>query len=416
MNASWMSRSQQPANTTGNLALYQSVYHVLYGFGLPTICVCGFLGNMMNLIILAGKRVQRSLRKKERSANVGLIALAVADMSFCVTAFPSTFLPQDMKFSHKGVLAYYGCYCAAVINIFIMTSTWLTVTMSTERYLAICHPLKSRNIITLGRTKGAIIVVYLLSALFNIPVFWRAAIEERVCNNKTEYAIEQQILYGNSRFDHAYRGIWAVVGNFIPLALLLVFNVALMREIHKSYAMRKRMKGQTGGVHPHASSDVEASNRITMTLVAIVVLFFILVAPSEILKHVAFLFGSDLSTNYTYMTIEIVTNVMQTMNFSANFILYCIINPSFRRTMREMFCFHYYKLQLLEGEGHACCSDVGAHGHGSFYHERGSSVRLTSLRASSRATSHLSHSPKSPTLSSGFPVCLHGSSARTPML
>ena len=341
-----------PAEDNG-ARIYQSVYAILYGYGLPSICVAGFLGNVMNLIIMGGKRTQRSLRKTERSANVGLISLAVADMMFCFTAFPSTFLPQKMEFRHNGFLMYYGCYCAAVINIFIMTSTWITVTMATERYLAICQPLKSRNIISLDRTKLVIVFVYFLSAIINVPVFWRYQIQSRTCfnitsgKNITTYSIKPQVLYNDERFDHAYRAIWAVVGNFVPLLLLLIFNIALMREIHKSYAMRKQMNGNAG-IRSRSANDAEASHRITVTLVAIVVMFFILVAPSEILKHVAFLIGGNLSDNYTYLTIEIITNVMQTINFSANFILYCIINPTFRRSMKEMFCFQYQQLDGLD--------------------------------------------------------------------
>lgn len=367
----------KPENTTGDQELYESVYYILYGYGLPTICACGFLGNVMNLIILAGKRVHRSLRRAEHAANIGLIALAVADMIFCITAFPSTFLPKDNVYYDTGFLTYYGCYCAAVINIFIMTSTWLTVAMSTERYLAICHPLKSRKVLSIQRTKVAIVMVYIFSALFNVPVFWRYSIERKVCRNETRYTVSPQILYNDESFDHAYRASWAVVGNFIPLLLLLFFNIALMREIHRSYAMRKRMgNGHCSAVHHH-SHDMEASNRITITLISIVVMFFILVAPSEILKHVAFLFGSDLSRNYTYQTIEIITNVMQTINFSANFILYCIINPSFRRTMKEMFCFQYQKLDGTE---------VGSMGEHSVHHR---SERFASLRVHATNTNTL---------------------------
>ena len=119
-------------NWTGDRGVYELVHSILYRYGLPVICAFGFVGNVMNLVILTGKRIQHSLRSLERSANMGLIALAVADLSFCVSAFPSTFLPEDMIFAHRSFLAYYGCYCAAVINVFIMTSTWLTVTMSTE--------------------------------------------------------------------------------------------------------------------------------------------------------------------------------------------------------------------------------------------------------------------------------------------
>ncbi len=298
-------------------------------------------------------------------------------MMFCISAFPSTFLPEDLLYPRRGFLLYYARNCAAVINIFIMTSTWLTVTMSTERYLAICHPLKSRKVLTLQRTKIAIVCVYILSALFNLPVFWRYSIR-KACNGSESLTVHPDILFQNDSFDHAYRATWAVVGNFIPLILLLFFNVCLMREIHKSYAMRKHMNGSSS---VHAQNDHEASNRVTITLIAIVVMFFILVAPSEILKHVAFLFGKNLSSNYTYLTIEVITNVMQTINFSANFILYCIINPSFRKTMKEMFCFQY---QRLKADNYADASIIGEQ---ATMKERFSSMRMSTHTASSRGSS-----------------------------
>ena len=345
-----ISTEEVVVNITGNRALYQSVYNILYGYGLPIFCVFGFLGNFMNLIILAKKQAHRTLRRAEASVNISLIALAVADMNFCISAFPSTFLPLDMIFHNKGFFLYYGCYCAAVINIFIMTSTWITVAMSIERYLAICHPLKSRTILSPTRTKTVIVLVYVFSMIFNTPMFWRYTITELHCGsdglllNKTMYSIRPQVLYQNEHVEHGYRAAWAVVGNFVPLFLLLILNIALMREIHKSYVMRKRMNCTAS----HHSTDSDSNNRITITLVSIVVMFFVLVAPSEALKHLAYLFGNDLANNYTYLTIEIITNVMQTINFSANFILYCIISPSFRRTMKQVFCFKYQRINTTD--------------------------------------------------------------------
>lgn len=340
------------ANKTWDVLLYENVYTTLYTFGLPTVCVIGFLGNVMNLLILTGRRVQHSLRAMERSANACLVALAVADLSFCLCAFPSTFLPEDMTFEGKSFLAYYGCYCAGVINIFIMTSTWLTVVMSTERYLAICHPLKSRNLISLHRTRAVIVIVYLVSALFNVPVFWRYSMDplplpqqppSRPDLNASSPPVVRYIVRPigtDELLDHAYRGLWSVLGNLIPLLLLVLCNVSLAREIHRSYDLRRRMNDNAGRSlerrRRRSSLDQDASNRITVTLVSIVVLFFLLVAPSELVKQIAYLIGGDLTHNYAYMTVEVVTNLMQTVNFSANFVLYCIVNPSFRKVMREM--------------------------------------------------------------------------------
>ncbi|XP_064641125.1 probable G-protein coupled receptor 139 [Lineus longissimus] len=329
-----------PANMSSlNKNMYVAIHHWFYKFGLPTICMCGFLGNVMNLMILTGKRIQRALRMTERSANNGLVALAVSDLMFCLLAFPTTFLPEDQQFPDKGFFLYYGIYCAALINIFIMSSTWLTVVMATERYLAICHPLKSRKILTMHRSKVAIVMVFVLSVVVNIPVFWRYSFREEFCDNSTHYTAVMLELFGSNSLDHAYRTVWATLGNFIPLILLVFFNFCLIRQIHKSYAERRKYaKGSFRGHH-----ETETNNRVTVTLISIVVMFLVLVAPSEVVKHIAKLANENIEENYTYKTLEVITNVMQTVNFSANFILYCCINPSFRRTMKHMFCAHCEK-------------------------------------------------------------------------
>lgn len=253
-------------------------------------------------------------------------------MCFCVLAFPAAFVHSDHSYESAAFLAYYDAYCAGAINLFILSSTWLTVAMSAERWLAICHPLKSRNAITLSRTKVVIVVVFAVSAIVNLPVYWRYKMTTKEeCGQSRVNVAPAAIL--SDKFEHSYRIAWAIFGNILPLLLLLLFNGALMRQIHKSYAMRRLMKNMTG----KRQTESDASRRITLTLVSIVVMFFILVAPSDVAKHVTLLVEKELTDNFTYMTIELITNVMQTINFSANFVLYCIINPSFRRSMTSRF-------------------------------------------------------------------------------
>ncbi|ESN93817.1 hypothetical protein HELRODRAFT_180468 [Helobdella robusta] len=430
--------------------LYIAIANHCYTYILPVILTLGFVGNLMNLLILTGKRIQHSLRQSEKSANSGLIALAVSDLAFCTSAFPFAFTSTDMIFPGlPGFKAYYTAYSPAVISVFILTSTWVTVMMSTERYLAICHPLASRQILTLSRTRTVIVLIYMLSALFNAPTLWRYEIEIRCGNysitdcdgvtsiggsrclgercvdvfgdkcgfvaadhlirnekpdaddnrisltqaflcghqgehlvhhkhlhflktdpirtndtspnqteqkldnvtatepfvpmmssasaNSTEYDITTRVKFRNKLDDtleQSYRILWVIFGNFLPFFMLFFTNLALAREIHLSYALRRLMNRSVNNVT--TNSDSEASQRITITLLCIVLMFFVLVAPSELLKHLASTSVTNTESNHTYILIEVVTNIMQSTNFSSNFILYCIVNPSFRKTMCEM--------------------------------------------------------------------------------
>ena len=211
------------------------ILNVINNFGLPTVCLFGIVGNILNLTILTRRKLRRSLRTVEQAANLCLIALALSDFMFCLFAFPTTFLPSE-HYTEKGFILYYGMYSPAIINVFILTSTWLTVTMATERYFAICHPLNQTLLMTLKRTKLIIVIVYMLSVLFNVPVLWRNQVVQRVINNSTVVYTLEIIPLGQDKIaDTTYRLVWAILGNFLPLILLVGFNICICRKIHQSY-------------------------------------------------------------------------------------------------------------------------------------------------------------------------------------
>ncbi|KAK7114966.1 hypothetical protein V1264_000925 [Littorina saxatilis] len=412
-------------------AMFEEVSYVIYGFLLPAVCAFGIVGNLLNLTILTRRKLQKSFKTLEQAANLCLISLAVSDLMFCVFAFPTMFLPKDDMYASKGILLLYRVYSTAIINVFIMISTWLTVAMSLERYLAICHPLRQDLYLTTRRIKIVIVLTYILSFIFNIPVLWRYEVQEicpralaeaakaelarirssgvgvssanghvvtefvQALNSTVQAAVggsgrvvmsnsssrtlsslllgdagvltnvtttatdavtlleqttervgfdsdlvafrpNQVFLWQSSQLDTVYRILWAVVNNVIPLLLLIYFNVCLCRKIYRSYKMRQKFKQE------HHSGHENSSHVLTVTLVVIVLMFFILVAPSEIVIHAAIITSTQ--NSYTYMSVEAVMNFMQSINFSVNFILYCIISPYFRKTLKYIFCCGCYNI------------------------------------------------------------------------
>ena len=86
--------------------------------------------------------------RMEKSAHSGLIAMAASDALFCMAALPHAWVDQSyFYFSKAGFDFYYVLYKNVFINIFAMTSTWLTVFIALSRYFAVCHPLQARRFI-----------------------------------------------------------------------------------------------------------------------------------------------------------------------------------------------------------------------------------------------------------------------------
>ena len=140
------------------------------------------------------------------------------------------------------------------------------------------------------------------------------------------YTAKHRLLMNNETIDTIYSYLWLVVGNLVPLILLIIFNVCIFRVVYQSVKLRRQFSRQ---------NQVQAKSASTLTLMLIVLLFFILVAPSELVLHLSRRFNGG--TTPKHKTIELILNLMQTVNFSINFILYCLINPHFRQTLKFIF-------------------------------------------------------------------------------
>jgi len=129
-------------------SISEVIERIIYTRLVGAVCLLGIVGNLLNLLVLTRKSLTYTMERMEKSAHCGLIGLAVSDMLVCVAVLPrSVYGPDsfgDGQFSFRFLYMVYG---EAVISTFVLSSTWLTVTMATGRYLAVCHPLHARQFI-----------------------------------------------------------------------------------------------------------------------------------------------------------------------------------------------------------------------------------------------------------------------------
>jgi len=122
---------------------------------IPSVLVFGVVGNAVSLAMLsaragcyqriAGRSRGTKLQPLERSAIVGLAALAMSDLFFCVVGIPAVFKPTGGAAGILGMfLLYYSIYRVPLHNLFLFSSTWIAVSVSSERFFAICFPLRAR--------------------------------------------------------------------------------------------------------------------------------------------------------------------------------------------------------------------------------------------------------------------------------
>ena len=116
-SASWLLQT-----CTTRFSLVKTVF-------VPAVCVVGIIGNLLTLYVLSRRRLSVISDSSVRAVHSCMKALAVSDLVLCASLLPHGFLLHDcILHDRRSFHLVYWLYSGAVINTFILTSTWLTVT------------------------------------------------------------------------------------------------------------------------------------------------------------------------------------------------------------------------------------------------------------------------------------------------
>ena len=378
----------------------------------PVVCVFGIVGNLLNLAVLKSRRANNIKPQCiERSTKLGLCALAVSDLMCCLAHLTASLVRGRRSYSpsdslHLVTLCIWT-YHEGVVNVFETCSIWLTVCLAVGRYWGICRPLTARVVASVRTMRLAIAVTFIASIALNLPMFWHYQIVTASCtsvlnftrsSNSTtttsnvtsptlllllsstslececyRYRLQNGELFKNKTFLFWYGVCSGFVVFIVPFVVLTACNVLLIRALRKSRQFQAQYSVTSTG---DASDETGSTSSITVTLIAIIVMFSVLVPPSFV-----FHFISRVYRRMPYTALE-VTNLLALINTAFNFVLYCVVNVEFRKTLVGLFTC-------------ACLQCISGHMRTSFDPFRDDAS--TRLRAPSRARSSWS---KSVTMSS----------------
>ncbi len=269
----------------------------------------------------------------EKGATFGLLSLAGCDLIFCVfTIFDTFYLgdPTMITYPERNISFYLNIYGAFIQNILIKTSTSFTVIMAVSRHAAVCYPMQARQYIRLRHTISAIIVSFIFWILLHIPLLWSWDIMTISCPMQGKLTI---LIIGefvrNKAFHMSFTWLWAILGFFLPVIILAYCNVRLILSLRRSKKFHIAYTNNDSLEVLHVIQD-----RISRTLVAMVVMFFLCVTPSEIYHFIIALSSRQKQINYH--AAMVICNLLQVINFSANFLLYCIVNSTFRKSVLQL--------------------------------------------------------------------------------
>ncbi|MFT7797943.1 putative G-protein coupled receptor 139 [Arapaima gigas] len=273
-------------------------YSVLLCLGLPA--------NILTVIILS----QLVVRRQKSSYNY-LLALAVADILVLFLIVFVDFLLEDFILG-----AQLPPSLNKVVQVMefsaIHTSIWITVPLTVDRYIAVCHPLRYHSMSYPARTRRIILVVYIGCLLTSAPYYWWPDLLQGLPNGSSDGGcnLGQHVL------------VWAhcITVYLVPCSIFFVLNAVIVRKLHRRHRTL-RLRGYSTG-------------KTTAILLAITSVFAVLWAPRVvmILYH---LYAAPPAKPGPARLLHLVTdvaNMLALLNTGINFFLYCFISKRFRVT------------------------------------------------------------------------------------
>ncbi|KAJ6636832.1 Sex peptide receptor, partial [Pseudolycoriella hygida] len=161
----------------------------------------------------------------------------------------------------------------------------------------------------------------------NGNIYNKSAIQ--ICEPRIEIYANESDLGQNAMYKKIFYIFISTFGTFVPLILLATFNCFLVAAVHRSHKIRHTMTNTR-----QSDRSTAQENKVTVTLIAVVVLFLVCQTPSAIQ-----LIYSMRTKEYSNVdrAINNVCNFLMTLNAACNFLLYCALSDKYRKTVKELF-------------------------------------------------------------------------------
>ncbi|XP_064609689.1 cholecystokinin receptor-like isoform X2 [Liolophura sinensis] len=196
---------------------------------IPLYCLIFLLavvGNFLVIITIIQNKRMRTV------TNVFLLNLSISDLLLAVFCMPFTFVPIILKnFIFGATMCVMIRYLQGVS---VGVSCFTLVTISMERYFAICRPLSSRSWQTLSHAYRAIGVCWIVAGAIMIPI----AVHTRYGPIRIGYACRE--IWPNKDYKLAYTVLIDLVLLLFPLLIMSLAYGMIARTLWMGIQLDKK--------------------------------------------------------------------------------------------------------------------------------------------------------------------------------
>ncbi|XP_063697591.1 cholecystokinin receptor type A-like [Culicoides brevitarsis] len=207
------------------------------------------IGNSLVILTLVQNKRMRTI------TNVFLLNLAISDLFLGVFCMPFTLVGMILRnFIFGEIMCKLLPYLQASS---VAVSSWTLVAISVERYYAICHPLSSRRWQTLSHAYKLIVIIWLSSLLFMLPI---AYLSQLIPTRDGHHKCRENWPKNSEKYEQSFNLILDVMLLVIPLLMLGATYSLITRTLWQN--MRTESCGSCKGETSATTGQINSSTNV----------------------------------------------------------------------------------------------------------------------------------------------------------
>ena len=341
----WMTGDN--GNKTGDILSQECLLFrfVLYTVIMGVTCQVGIVGNTLSFAVLRHDR-------RVPAAAFLLQTLAIADSSYLILWMINYTFRDLIRFFELHAIEHHPAwllarvytYPALFMAQFIVI--WLTVVIALNRYLVACRPdwLISLHRFPRLNVRLLVLVVIVTAVVYNTPRYCEMYVT--FGSNGTSYWNKTSLAL-SSFYKLVYIDIMYYVVSFVlPLITLVYvsFRVIVAYRVARAYRRKSTMSVLSMSESSEISQTTvrsagdrnETGSSITLVMIVVVLVFMTCQAPARLVQF-AWSYSFMHCRHYQFYLIH-VSNTLEVLNSSTNFVVYCLFYKRFRRKLQRQFC------------------------------------------------------------------------------
>ena len=339
-----ITRVTKPGNCSCPDNLVDTVSEKVESYMVPVIGGMGLLGNLIAILVLRSPQLKSTFHHS-------LLTLAVCDIIFLF------FLLGDTVIDDKHVIYIYmfPYFWNPLKNIAMSWETFLTMSIATERFLAVCRPMIYRR--QRLRTSSFIHLMtfilpgLILAILINIPKFFEV---ELAYNNKGNVDFRMTNLRKDENYIYYYTH-WTrlLATGVVPMVFLVITNTMVIIKVKEGKIQSFKLRQQLYTKVQHLRKPT--STYLSLTLTGVVLVHIICNLPRLVLNLVEYNLLSEIYKRdecgcilAPWWTSSLIrsSHLLLTTNSSVNFFIYISLSKRFKKVLRLKTDYVFRKVKL----------------------------------------------------------------------